>query len=91
LTSKQKNPIPLSKSPSTGKAFSVCAQTFAPVGVSGAVRKTVRTFLMQATYRFSEPCPAGCKKLKGGQREWRIRVGDYRVVYTIDDEKLLVR
>jgi mRNA interferase RelE/StbE len=30
------------------------------------------------------------KKLKGGQRDWRIRVGDYRVVYTIDDEKLLV-
>ena len=38
----------------------------------------------------SEPRPAGCKKLKGGQREWRIRVGDYRVVYTIEDEKLLV-
>jgi mRNA interferase RelE/StbE len=38
----------------------------------------------------AEPRPAGCKKLKGGQREWRIRVGDYRVVYTIDDEKLLV-
>jgi mRNA interferase RelE/StbE len=38
----------------------------------------------------SEPRPAGCKKLKGGQREWRIRVGDYRVVYTIDDEKLLI-
>ena len=38
----------------------------------------------------SEPRPAGCKKLKGGQREWRIRVGDYRVVYTVDDEKLLV-
>ncbi|MGH9596067.1 MAG: type II toxin-antitoxin system RelE family toxin [Edaphobacter sp.] len=38
----------------------------------------------------SEPRPAGCKKLKGGQQEWRIRVGDYRVVYTIDDEKLLV-
>ena len=38
----------------------------------------------------SEPRPAGCKKLKGGQRDWRIRVGAYRVVYTIDDEKLLV-
>ena len=34
-----------------------------------------------------EPRPAGCKKLKGGQKEWRIRVGDYRVVYTIDDAK----
>jgi mRNA interferase RelE/StbE len=38
----------------------------------------------------SEPRPGGCKKLKGGQREWRIRVGDYRVVFTINDEKLLV-
>ena len=38
----------------------------------------------------SEPRPAGCKKLKGGQQEWRIRVGDYRVVYTIDDAKLRV-
>jgi mRNA interferase RelE/StbE len=34
-----------------------------------------------------EPRPQGCKKLKGGQQEWRIRVGDYRVVYTIDDAK----
>jgi mRNA interferase RelE/StbE len=37
-----------------------------------------------------EPRPKGCKKVKGGQQEWRIRVGDYRVVYTIDDAKLRV-
>ena len=36
------------------------------------------------------PPPPGCKKLKGGDKEWRIRVGDYRVVYTIDGAKLLV-
>lgn len=29
--------------------------------------------------------PPGCKKLKGGDKEWRIRVGDYRIVYEIDD------
>lgn len=34
----------------------------------------------------SNPRPTGCKKLKGGEKEWRIRVGSYRVVYTIDDE-----
>lgn len=34
----------------------------------------------------SNPRPAGCKKLKGGEKEWRVRVGNYRVVYTIDDE-----
>jgi len=36
------------------------------------------------------PRPQGCKKLHGGDREWRIRIGDYRVVYTIDDTKLMV-
>jgi mRNA-degrading endonuclease RelE of RelBE toxin-antitoxin system len=36
------------------------------------------------------PRPPGCKNLQGGDREWRIRVGDYRVVYTIDNERLLV-
>ena len=36
------------------------------------------------------PRPPGCKKLQGGDNEWRIRVGDYRVVYTIDDANLLV-
>jgi mRNA interferase RelE/StbE len=38
----------------------------------------------------SNPRPPGCKKLKGGDKEWRIRVGDYRVVYTIDDANSLV-
>ena len=38
----------------------------------------------------SNPRPPDCKKLKGGDKEWRVRVGDYRVVYTIDDQKLLV-
>ena len=31
------------------------------------------------------PRPAGCKKLKGYKDTWRIRVGDWRVVYIIDD------
>jgi mRNA interferase RelE/StbE len=38
----------------------------------------------------SNPRPPGCKKLKGGDREWRIRVGDYRAVYTVDDTNSLV-
>ncbi len=38
----------------------------------------------------SNPRPSGCRKLSGGDNEWRIRVGDYRVVYTIDDAELLV-
>jgi mRNA interferase RelE/StbE len=33
----------------------------------------------------SNPRPAGCKKLKGYKDQWRIRVGDWRVVYIVDD------
>jgi mRNA interferase RelE/StbE len=31
------------------------------------------------------PRPAGVKKLKGEENAWRIRVADYRVIYTIED------
>jgi mRNA interferase RelE/StbE len=34
-----------------------------------------------------DPRPAGCKKLYGYKNRWRIRVGSYRVVYSIDDER----
>lgn len=37
----------------------------------------------------SSPRPHGCKKLEGGGG-WRIRVGEYRVIYTIDDAKRVV-
>ena len=31
------------------------------------------------------PRPPGCKKLRGYKDHWRIRVGDWRVLYVIDD------
>lgn len=31
------------------------------------------------------PRPAGTRKLEGALEGWRIRVGDYRVIYQIDD------
>ena len=33
----------------------------------------------------SDPRPSGCEKLAGDDR-YRVRQGDYRVVYGIDDE-----
>jgi mRNA interferase RelE/StbE len=32
-----------------------------------------------------DPRLAGCKKLRGYKDQWRIRVGDWRIVYVIDD------
>jgi mRNA interferase RelE/StbE len=36
-----------------------------------------------------EPRPAGCKKLAGSDY-WRIRIGDQRAIYSIEDAKLTV-
>ncbi|MCI0144139.1 type II toxin-antitoxin system RelE/ParE family toxin [Arthrobacter bambusae] len=36
------------------------------------------------------PRPPGAKKLVGGDREWRVRTGDYRIIYEIHDNVLTV-
>jgi mRNA interferase RelE/StbE len=36
------------------------------------------------------PRPAGVAKLRNRENEWRIRVGDFRIIYEIDDEEHLV-
>jgi mRNA interferase RelE/StbE len=36
------------------------------------------------------PRPSGCKKLKGYKDQWRVRVGDWRAMYIIEDAARLV-
>ena len=39
----------------------------------------------------SNPRPAGCKKLAGEKEDlWRVRVGDYRIIYTINDTIFII-
>jgi mRNA interferase RelE/StbE len=45
---------------------------------------TKRRVVEHITMLAREPRPRGCKKLKG-QEDYRVRVGDYRIVYSIDD------
>ena len=37
-----------------------------------------------------EPRPVGCTKLSGSDHTYRIRVGSYRVIYEIEDDRLVV-
>ena len=37
-----------------------------------------------------EPRPQGCLKLVGHKDHWRVRVGDWRIVYRIEDGRLVV-
>lgn len=38
----------------------------------------------------ADPRRRGAKKLTGFEHQWRIRVGEYRVLYEIDDDQRLV-
>jgi len=38
----------------------------------------------------TDPRPTGCRKLRGREDFYRIRAGDYRVVYQIEDEVLFI-
>ena len=71
-------------------SYRVVLTSSAAKELKGLSREHVERIVPRIENLASNPRPPGCKKLKGGDREWRIRVGDYRVVYTIDDKKLLV-
>ena len=38
----------------------------------------------------TEPRPPAARQLVGGAGEWRVRTGDFRIVYEIRDQQLLV-
>lgn len=37
-----------------------------------------------------DPRPSGVRKLAGHDSAWRVRIGDYRVLYEISDERVVV-
>jgi mRNA interferase RelE/StbE len=63
-----------------------------------SARKELETFNIDTAIKIfhkieglSDECrPQGCRKLKGSINLWRIRIGDYRVIYAIDDKQKIV-
>jgi len=49
-----------------------------PLGIKARIEKAIDS--LQAN-----PHPSGSRKLIGFENEWRLRVGNYRVLYVIDD------
>jgi mRNA interferase RelE/StbE len=53
--------------------------------------KPLQTKLVIVLRKLAEnPRPPKATKLKGLDELYRVRVGNYRIVYTIEDQKLLV-
>lgn len=53
--------------------------------------RTARTRVIDAIAGLGDnPRPRGARKLTGEQTAWRIRTGEYRVIYDVFDAQLLV-
>ena len=53
-----------------------------PKGAQGRIMGTIESLA-------NEPRPHGCKKLKG-ESDYAVRVGDYRIIYSMDDAAQIV-
>lgn len=57
----------------------------------GRLDKTVVPRIIEVIDHLSEdPRPSGVRKLVGSDFTYRVRVGDYRIVYSIHDSVLVV-
>lgn len=54
-----------------------------------ADRRTRTKVIERIAALAEDPRPAGCEKLSGAE-SYRIRQGDYRIVYTVEDRRLVV-
>ena len=53
--------------------------------------RVLKARLMRAIFDLgNDPRPPGCLKLVGETDQWRVRVGDWRIVYRIEDGRLVV-
>jgi mRNA interferase RelE/StbE len=65
--------------------------------IAGRARRELHRLPLEVTARIQnaidgladDPRPPACVKLRGGAG-WRIRVGDYRVIYDVDDGEQVV-
>lgn len=68
------------------------------VTLAPSAKRQLRKFDPQARRRIqaaidllaAEPRPPAATRLVGGAGEWRVRTGDYRIIYEIHDDELVV-
>lgn len=71
-------------------AYSIIYKTSAEKELAALPRQAAITIKAAIDGLAVNPYPAGCKKLRGYLKLWRIRVGNYRVVYEPHQQQLVI-
>ena len=62
-----------------------------PKKILARVPADLRRRLLAALHGLAaDPRPVGCKRLKGYEELYRVRVGDWRVTYAVKDAELII-
>jgi mRNA interferase RelE/StbE len=67
-------------------SYNVLIKPSAVKELEGLTLKARRKLVTKIQSLSTEPCPPGSEKLSGQER-YRIRQGDYRAIYSIDDRE----
>lgn len=53
-------------------------------------KQYIQKIINRIEFLSENPFPVQSKKLKGSQSNYRLRIGDYRVIYQVNDKKKIV-
>ena len=76
---------------SSEEPYSVVVSRHAQKDIRSLDQTTRNRVLRALRHLATEPRPHACRKLVTEENLWRVRVGDYRVVYSIDDATSVVQ
>lgn len=71
-------------------AYTVRVANSAAKAIGKLPRSTQKRVVRAIESLSEDPRPDGCRKLSGSDSTYRVRVGDHRVIYDVDNDDLLV-
>jgi len=65
--------------------YEVTIETGAAKGLRKLPKETLQRIAQELRSLSQDARPPGCRKIVGSENAYRIRVGDYRIVYRVDE------
>jgi mRNA interferase RelE/StbE len=85
-TNKKKSPVTLAGNAKITAMYTVTFKNSALIELEQMPKRVVQKIVIAIEKLAENPRPMGVKKLKNSKEDlYRIRVGDYRIIYAIND------
>lgn len=70
--------------------YKVIIKKSAKKEIAALPKNVIKRVLIKIKKLADEPRPSGCRKIVGTEDTWRIRVGNYRIIYNVFDDVLII-